>query len=253
MSKAKNVNLSFSEHVGERIKFYRKTKHMTLSELADAIHRSTSTLSKYETGAIPISVDVLFDISKVLNVSVNQLVDYEDEPKVTTPTALSQWKLFPGRTSLYLYYYDGRNKQITKTLLVLNAHKTENNVTPCYCYMDVPSFDQPHKCKYFYNGSVSHYDLLTNIRLTNHAVPMEELNMIIMNPFHHTQKTWGLMLCLSFNPLTPMALKFLVTPNRISLKTQLEKNQLMEELMLTKDEIKSLKSMNMMFLNTQKP
>ena len=253
MNKTENNTLTFSEHVGARIKFYRKTKHMTLSELAEAIHRSTSTLSKYETGAIPISVDVLFDISKILNVSVNQLVDYDDEPKTKSPSVLTQWNLFPGRTSLYLYYYDGRTKQITKTLLVLNAHKTENNITPCYCYMDVPSFDQPHKCKYFYNGAVTHYDLLTNIRLINHSVPMEELNMVIMNPFHHTQKTWGLMLCLSFNPLTPMALKLLVTPNRISLKTQLEKNQLMEELMFTKEELKKIKSMNMMFLNTQKP
>lgn len=61
------------------------------------------------------------------------------------------------------------------------------------------------------------------------------------------------LLCLSFNPLTPMSLKFLVTPNRISLKTQMEKNQLIEELMFSKEEIKHLKNMNMMFLNTQKP
>ena len=113
--------MTFSEHVGERIKFYRKTKHMTLSELAESIHRSTSTLSKYETGAIPISVDVLFDISKILNVSVNQLVDYDDEPKTKSPSVLTQWNLFPGRTSLYLYL------QAFPVLLrnVLRSHRSE--------------------------------------------------------------------------------------------------------------------------------
>lgn len=37
-------------HVGSRIRFYRKLKNMTQDQLAAAIHKSESTLSKYESG-----------------------------------------------------------------------------------------------------------------------------------------------------------------------------------------------------------
>lgn len=40
-----------SKAVGEKIRIYRKKKHMTLAELAECICKSKATVSKYETGA----------------------------------------------------------------------------------------------------------------------------------------------------------------------------------------------------------
>ena len=47
-------------HVGSRIRFYRKLKNMTQDQLAAAIHKSESTLSKYESGQIAIDVGSLW-------------------------------------------------------------------------------------------------------------------------------------------------------------------------------------------------
>ena len=38
------------EHTGKRIRFYRRLKKLSQDELATAIHKSESTLSKYERG-----------------------------------------------------------------------------------------------------------------------------------------------------------------------------------------------------------
>ena len=237
---------SFATHVGNRIKFYRKMKHMSLGQLADAIHKSTSTLSKYENGVIPIGVDVLFDIATVLDVNISQFVDYQAPDN--SVTNLNHGKPFGGRSNLYLYYYDGRTKRITKTLMVLKHEASEGNLTPCYCYMDLVDFNHPNDCKYFYNGVVTYYDLVTYVTLHNQSFAMEEIDLCILNPFHHTQKCWGLMMGISYNPITPFALKFLLSPNPLT-DSAID----MDDLVLMKDDIKRIKNLNMMLLNTQEP
>lgn len=39
-----------SEHIGGRIRMYRKAREMTLQQLADSIHKSRASVSKYENG-----------------------------------------------------------------------------------------------------------------------------------------------------------------------------------------------------------
>lgn len=46
-------------HIGHRIRMYRKVQGLTLQQLADMIHKSRATVSKYETGEIAIDVDTL--------------------------------------------------------------------------------------------------------------------------------------------------------------------------------------------------
>ena len=50
---------------------------MTIRDLADRIHKSRSTVSKYETGEISLDMVTLFHIAAVLQVSPNQLIDYQ--------------------------------------------------------------------------------------------------------------------------------------------------------------------------------
>ena len=63
-------------HVGSRIRLYRKVKHYTLTDLAERIHKSKATLSKYEIGEITVDVETLFDIAAALGITVQQLIDY---------------------------------------------------------------------------------------------------------------------------------------------------------------------------------
>ncbi|MBR1442490.1 MAG: helix-turn-helix transcriptional regulator [Firmicutes bacterium] len=64
-----------TSHVGSKIKLYRKNNGLSINELASLIHKSKSTLSKYENGLISIDIETLYDISKVLHVNLSGLVE----------------------------------------------------------------------------------------------------------------------------------------------------------------------------------
>ncbi len=236
----------FTKHVGSRIKFYRKMKHLSLDALASEVHKSKSTLSKYENGLIPIDIASLYEISQVLNVDVSQLTDFTPPSSGANTVALKN--PFGGKENLYIYYYDGRTQRIVKTLLVLKNGGSGDNNIPCQCYMDTPSFQDYNNCKYFYIGTMTYFDLVTYVTLNNLSNPMEQIGLCLLNPFHHNQDTWGFMFGISYNPITPFALKFLMSTSPIP---PAELRQ--EDLVLTKSELKMLKNLNMMLLNTQEP
>ena len=74
-----------SKHIGGRIRNHRKNQGMTLQQLADLIHKSRATLSKYETGELPVDVETLYDIAAALHVDVTQIMDYQPERPFTAP------------------------------------------------------------------------------------------------------------------------------------------------------------------------
>lgn len=57
-----------SQHIGSRIRSIRKSRGLTLQALADKIHKSRASLSKYESGEIVIDIKTLYEISEALNV-----------------------------------------------------------------------------------------------------------------------------------------------------------------------------------------
>lgn len=243
-----NTFSNFSQHVGNRIKFYRKIKHMSLEKLALRIHKSKSTLSKYENGQIAIDVDTLFEIANVLGVDISQFVDYNIISNYTPATCYKN--PFGTNSNVYLYYYDGRTSRTIKTLLVFKHDQINDgtNSVPCHCYMDAPSFENYSDCKYFYTGIMTYFDLVSYVTLNNLSNPMEQIGLCILNPFHHNRDTWGFMFGISYNPITPFALKFLLS------RTPLPDSEITKEaLVLTKNELKMIKNLNMMLLNTQAP
>ena len=64
-------------HIGSRIRNYRRMKGMTLQQLADTIHKSRATVSKYETGEIEVSQFVASRLAKVLDSTPTYLLGYE--------------------------------------------------------------------------------------------------------------------------------------------------------------------------------
>ena len=72
-----------SVHVGKRIRLYRKMKNMTIEVFAGLINKSKATVSKYENGDIAIDIETLFIIANALDISVNQLIDYDKEVEET--------------------------------------------------------------------------------------------------------------------------------------------------------------------------
>lgn len=63
------------ENIGKRIAFFRKEKGITQRALADLLHISYQAVSKWESGRSLPTVDMLYEISNLLNVTVDALLN----------------------------------------------------------------------------------------------------------------------------------------------------------------------------------
>ena len=63
-----------NETVGKRIKKWRKLKKMTQEQLARKIEMNVKSIQRYETDTNPISIDVLNNIAKALDIKIDNLL-----------------------------------------------------------------------------------------------------------------------------------------------------------------------------------
>ena len=59
-----------SREIGHRIRNFRKSRHMTLDELAEIVCKNKSTLSKYENGEIVLDIETIYEIARALGIHV---------------------------------------------------------------------------------------------------------------------------------------------------------------------------------------
>lgn len=63
-----------NKQVGAHIRVFRKKRGLTLDELAEIIHKSKSTISKYEKGEITVDIETLYEIADAVQVHAEQLL-----------------------------------------------------------------------------------------------------------------------------------------------------------------------------------
>ena len=66
--------MDIAYEIGLKIRYYRKKKGMTVEQLAAAVCKSKSNISKYESGQIVVDILSLYDIARALDVKVTQLL-----------------------------------------------------------------------------------------------------------------------------------------------------------------------------------
>lgn len=72
------TRINDNEKIGKRIKEQRKARKLTQVELAERIHRTESSIRKYESGLVEAPRSVLENISSVLETSINYLLFGQD-------------------------------------------------------------------------------------------------------------------------------------------------------------------------------
>ena len=72
--------IDVNAEVGRRVRYFRKRRGLTLSEVAERICKSQSAVSKYERGEMAIDVATLYDLAAVLGVNVELLLYQPDRP-----------------------------------------------------------------------------------------------------------------------------------------------------------------------------
>lgn len=225
--------------IAGRIKTFRRRQDLSIAELARRINKSAATVYKYESGQIPVTVDVLEDIAAALGVEPVYFFDFP-----------SGWDARPPKVSflengrLYAYYYDGRIRQLSKSLLTFGSDG-EGRARATF-YMHLKSFDKPENARYLYAGPMLSHEMVSYFFLENITLPTETLTLQVMHPFRSGLTSWGLFMGLSDQPLTPMATKMLFSTRLLS-PEELEQFPLA----FTKDELKRIRMQNALLLSIQ--
>lgn len=224
---------SVNEHVGSRIRLYRQMKRFTLAELAEKIHKSKATLSKYETGDIAVDVETLFEIAEALKIRPVQLLDYDPEPR-TKENAPDGF--FPEKR-VYMYFFDGRKRKIRCSLLDISREGT-----PCTAslYYDVKDLSQPESCRNLYFGTVEFFDTITQFSFDSQSNRMEKLALCAANPFDRSGQVLGMLTGLSRYPMLPVSIKVILSDVPLT-----DNESLRESLILSRSDFKLIRTLNM--------
>lgn len=64
--------------LGLNIAYYRKKNHLTQMQLAELLDIDRSHMSAIELANVGVSLDVIFSLCKILNITPKQLFDFRD-------------------------------------------------------------------------------------------------------------------------------------------------------------------------------
>lgn len=219
--------------VGQNIKKYRQAHKMTLEELAAAIHKSKSTVSKYEKGMIAVDVVTLEEIANVLKVNPARLLASAEDRE---EQAYSHGEFLDRQ---YMYAYDGRTKKVLKS--VIERYKLEGSEEKgIQMFYDVKDVQNPGECKALYAGIHKKYEFIENYILQNQNNPIEHTSICCINSLSRTNRKMGMIAGLSYKTMLPITMKIMISSVEIK-----ENEELVEALKITKEDIKISKKYNL--------
>lgn len=234
-----------SRHIGSRIRHYRKGQGMTLQQLADMIHKSRATMSKYETGEITLDIDTLYEIGAALHVDINQLTDYRPQP----PEGIAPYPNLTGKSPffqadrLYFYFYDGRYKRLKDG--VIDIIRPDDHTQDCQASLSISAVTATGRSsEIYYTGKVVYSDMLIRFSFVNQYNTLEEDLLYIFNPLELRDFTEGLLCGISSADLMPCAFKCLVT-----LTPQEHTEAFKQHLLFTKEELQRWQKLNMLVVD----
>ncbi|MCA2016259.1 helix-turn-helix transcriptional regulator [Vibrio tritonius] len=235
-------HLNINRHIGGRIRAYRKTRGLTIAQLAERIHKSRATVSKYETGEISLDMPMLFTLASALNITPNQLIDYQVERLAETIKPQSNLTTFHNADQLYFYFYDGRYNRVKDGVIKILPDKEGNQHTATLTISVVTP--NGRSSEIYYIGSVTYSDRLIRFSFINQYNTLEECLLYIFNPLELRDSTYGLLCGISSSDMRPCAIKSFVT-----LSPQTYSEKLKEALLLTKAELKASSKLNMLVVD----
>lgn len=228
-----------SIEIGKRLHTFRKIKKMTLDDLSLIICKSKSTLSKYEKGEISLDIETLYELAEALQIHVEQLLYTPSKPASFTSRSDCP-AFFNGLSQFYSYLYDGRSKRLIRCVFDVLS-ETENHKYKLMMYMNFKDYEHYQNCENTYWGYIEHYDALTVIQVTNQDTPMEKATAQILAAYLDSNTKWGLFNGFSSRPMMPIAIKMLFSKTKLK-----EDDALLEQLKVSKEDIRLLKLYNML-------
>lgn len=216
--------------IGRTIRTIRKSKHITLSDMAHDLNKSVSTLSKYENGQLFMGINDLLDICRILSIDVRTLLPgTETEENASDIQRYSKYFI----SRLYLYYYSGQNNQVHSSV-VMNDNANFHSLM----YFNVKNISDFYNCSYIYDGTVEYSDSNMVYVMKNVAQPFDTVMIRIPTLAPVGKDRVGLMSTIS-SYYQSLALKVLVTESPVR-----DLNGLIPKLKITKDELREISKEN---------
>lgn len=233
---------SFGYHVGQRIKKYRKSRGYTIEKFSAMIGKSKATVSKYENGTITIDIETLYDIAQKLDIDLKCFIDYH--PPVMHSEPVLPKNYYFNQPRAYMYYYDGRVRQIVRSLLCFSP-STAGESVDVMLYVGVGDFSNPDRCQHLFTGEMKAYDTITHMVLNNQINEAEKMYICMLNPMQTRTPAIGLLSGIGSSPFfAPIAVKTLISKEPLE-----ESDRLLNTIKLDKDDYHLLKYYNMMVVN----
>lgn len=231
-----------SQHVGHRIKKYRKSCGLTIQDFSKMINKSKATLSKYENGSITVDIETLQDIADALEIELINLIDYQSPNK---KNEILPKNIYFNKHKYYMYYYDGRIKRVVRSLICLTPTQENPRHLTVMMYNGLETFNDFEKCQYMFAGSMKPYDTITHLNLTNQINTTEKMYICMLNPMHVSSPAVGLMTGIGSSPFfAPIAIKTLISKEILE-----ENDDFINVLKLDKEDYHMIKCYNMMVVN----
>lgn len=233
------------QYVGARIRTYRRMQGLTLQQLADRIHKSRASVSKYESGEITIDVETLYDISRALQIELSQLTDYRppQEP-VYTHSTVGKSPFFEA-DRLYFYFYDGRCNRLKDGIIQIHRHDDRAGDHEATLSLSAVT-PTGRSSEIYYSGKVVYSDMLIRFSFVNQYNALEEDLLYIFNPLELRDFTEGLLCGISSADLMPCAFKCLVT-----LTPQEPTDEFKRHLLFTQKELRRWQKLNMLIVDNR--
>ncbi len=228
-----------TKELGSRIKKHRKARGLTIEQLSARLHKSKSTVSKYENGSISIDVQTLFEIAKILEIDMSSLLSLQTKEK--TPISLPKDHYF-AKGNAFVYYYDGRFGDLIKSYISMTQQEDKISVL---FYNDVKNFEETDSAQYIYQGTFIPYDTISYLSLSNQVNHIQKMSISILNPVMPNVPAVGLISAVGSSPFfAPVGIKAIFS--NVPLQ---EDSTLYDYLIFSKEELKSSRHYNMMVVN----
>lgn len=210
-----------------------------MEDLAEAIYKTRSTVSKYETGQIAVDVVTLYDIASALNVDVLDLMCRNPVAPDHSQDDTEIPAFFREVTQLYLYFFDGRIDLPQYT--VIDIFPRENPaVADAIMYMNVKDPAHYKVCESTFHGKLNHYGTISNMSLQNDDMPMDLYQITVPSPYMDADYKWVLTYGISCRPLMPSAAKRLLSKRPLDIT-----KDLIQDLKISKEDIRLMRHYNM--------
>lgn len=222
--------MNIDKLIGNNIRKYRTAYNMTLRDLADKIHKSVSTVSKYEKGDISLDIPTFMELAHIFQISPSLLFGCD------TTIPQKETAYFDTADILYMYTYDSQTKCIIQSVIERYPSMKHDNAYKVQLFNDVKDTKKPGNCTGLYTGEYIKKGFIETYMLNNQISKSEYVMISCVDNLTNPYQQIGLVTGLSNYTLLPTSLKTVISSSEIN-----NKEALIKSLHFSKEDFQSIK------------